>query len=227
MPFRWLGVRDYGKRPCVVANANDTYSTTIDWALVVEMDPMKLADNARESFISRIVADAKSHYSPESSMRERPVRAVLRVVVSSAGFRLTLLYRIGYACRYRNGFFGTVISRCCFWIGTLIYKCSIAGTANIGGGLVLPHPIGIVIGPGVAIGARTWIFQHVTIGGSPVKQGMPQIGSDARIYSGAVIAGPCEIGDHVTIGANVVVSDSIEDYALVLPGRPVVRLRSN
>ena len=46
--------------------------------------------------------------------------------------------------------------------------------------MILPHPQGIVIGAGVVVGPRAWIFQNVTIGGGPGKIGVPVIGADGR-----------------------------------------------
>ena len=100
------------------------------------------------------------------------------------------------------------------------YGCSIAPTARLEGGLILPHPLGIVIGPGVEVGPRAWIFQNVTLGGSPGREGMPQVGPDARIWPGAVVAGPIEVGANVVIGANAVVTVDVPDHTLVRSPSP-------
>jgi serine O-acetyltransferase len=140
---------------------------------------------------------------------------IFRVLVTSAGFRCTILYRLSYALRHRVPLFGTPLSKVLFWISRHWYGCSIAGTARIAGGLVMPHPHGIVIGAGVSINERPWIYQNVTIGGAPHKIGLPSIGSDARIYPGAVIAGPVRIGNDVWIGANTVVQHDVPDATIV------------
>jgi serine O-acetyltransferase len=106
------------------------------------------------------------------------------------------------------------------WTIRHAYSCSIAPTARLGGGLILPHPVGIVIGPGVEVGPRAWIFQHSTLGGSPGREGMPRVGPDARIYPGAVLAGPIEVGANVVIGANAVVTVDVPDRTLVRSPSP-------
>ena len=68
-----------------------------------------------------------------------------------------------------------------------------------------------------ASASAAWVFQNVTIGGAPGKQGMPTIGDDARSFAGAVIAGPIKIGDGVHVGANAVVSIDVPDRSLVRP----------
>ncbi len=163
--------------------------------------------------------DIVAHVSPET----RPTTKVrwlikgLKVVLGSSGFHLTLVYRLAHASRFRFGILGRIISGLGFWWGRHFYGCAIAPTARLFGGLILPHPQGIVIGAEVVIGPRAWIFQNVTIGGSPGKSGMPQVGSDARIYCGAVLTGPIRLGDNVMVGANVVVARDLPDRVVVRP----------
>ena len=107
-------------------------------------------------------------------------------------------------------------------IGRHWYGCALASTARLHGGLVLPHPHGIVVGGGAVVGPRAWIFQHVTIGGAPGRVGMPHIGADARLYAGAVVTGPVRVGDGVTIGANAVVHRDVPARTAVRP--PEMRL---
>jgi serine O-acetyltransferase len=168
-------------------------------------------------------ADALAHFPPEQHARlGGPIAVVLRVLLTSSGFRCTLLYRLSHTARAWLPAIGTLASKLLFWIGRHWYGVSIAGSARIGGGLVLPHPQGIVIGMEVCIGNCAWIFQNVTIGGAPGKTGMPRIGTDARIYPGAVLFGPIAIGDHVTIGANSVVGMDVPDGGLVRMEAPIV-----
>ena len=73
----------------------------------------------------------------------------------------------------------------------------------IGGGLLLPHPNGIVIHPDVRIGPNCLIFQQVTLGAH--RGGIPTIGGHVDIGAGAKIVGPVTMGDHARIGMNAVV----------------------
>ena len=89
-----------------------------------------------------------------------------------------------------------------FW--TVITGADIPLDCQLGGGLLIPHPNGIVIHPGAVIGPNCLIFQQVTIGmrddGHP-----PHIGGHVDIGAGARILGSVTIGDHARIGANAVV----------------------
>jgi len=174
-------------------------------------------DQARLSFRSSVLADAAAHVSADEQPTGWRARALLllRVALTSAGFRAVLLYRLAYAARIVLGPLGGFIAGVLGWFGRHWYGCTLASTARLHGGLILPHPMGIVIGGDVVIGPRAWLFQHVTIGGAPGRVGMPHIGADARIYSGAVVAGPIRIGDGVVIGANSVVSRDVPSRSTV------------
>jgi serine O-acetyltransferase len=93
-------------------------------------------------------------------------------------------------------------------------------TEKIGGGLLLPHPNGVVIHPDVEIGPNCLIFQQVTIGTGP-RPGVPRIGGHVDIGAGAKILGGVVIGDHARIGANAVVISDVPAGA-VATGIPAV-----
>jgi serine O-acetyltransferase len=93
-----------------------------------------------------------------------------------------------------------------FW--SVVTGADIPLNCQIGGGLLIPHPNGIVIHPGAAIGVNCLIFQQVTIG-SRSGPGLPVIGGHVDIGAGAKILGNVRIGDHARIGANAVVTKSV------------------
>lgn len=166
--------------------------------------------------LSSLLDDVRAHL-PESGRSGLGPAVWLRIAATSPGFRLTATYRLGHSARGRLGFAGRGIASFLFGWGRHRYGCSIDPTARIEGGLILPHPLGIVVGPGARVGPRAWIFQNVTIGGSPGREGMPRIGGDARIFAGAVIAGPVEVGEGAVIGANAVVSRDIPPRSIARP----------
>jgi serine O-acetyltransferase len=84
---------------------------------------------------------------------------------------------------------------------------------HLGGGLLLPHPNGIVIHPDAVIGPNCLVFQQVTIGTVESRAGAPHIGAHVDIGAGAKILGPVVIGDHARIGANAVVLRNVPAYA--------------
>ncbi|MDP3088411.1 MAG: serine acetyltransferase [Methylotenera sp.] len=89
-----------------------------------------------------------------------------------------------------------------FW--SVVTGADIPINCNIGGGLLLPHPNGIVIHPDVLIGPNCLIFQQVTIGTVSGKV-PPVISGHVDIGAGAKVLGDVVIGEHANIGANAVV----------------------
>ena len=95
---------------------------------------------------------------------------------------------------------------------------------DIGGGLLIPHPNGVVIHPGARIGVNCLIFQQVTIGtrhgaGEPVIEGHVDIGAGAKIL------GKIRIGAHAKVGANAVVLSDIPAGAVAV-GIPAQIIRA-
>jgi serine O-acetyltransferase len=98
-----------------------------------------------------------------------------------------------------------------FW--SAVAGCDIPLNSRIAGGLMIPHPIGIVIHPEAEIGANVLIFQQATIGAGGPVDGAPRIGSGVMIGAGAKILGGICIGKDARIGANAVVLSDIPEGA--------------
>ncbi len=97
-----------------------------------------------------------------------------------------------------------------FW--SVVTGADIPLNARIGGGLVIPHPNGIVIHPGAVVGPNCLIFQQVTLGNGP-RPGAPTLGGHVDVGAGAKILGGVRVGDHARIGANAVVIDDVPEHA--------------
>ncbi|HWI85891.1 MAG TPA: serine acetyltransferase [Sphingomonas sp.] len=106
--------------------------------------------------------------------------------------------------RSRTGFGRRIATlRHRFW--SVVSGADIPINSQLGGGLLIPHPNGIVIHPRARIGPNCLIFQQVTIGRIEGKAGAPIIGGHVDIGAGAKILGEVTIGDHARIGANAVI----------------------
>jgi serine O-acetyltransferase len=89
-----------------------------------------------------------------------------------------------------------------FW--SVITGAEIPINTSIGGGLLIPHPNGIVIHREANIGPNCLIFQQVTIGSANGSL-PPTIGGHVDIGAGAKVLGNINISNHAKIGANAVV----------------------
>jgi serine O-acetyltransferase len=167
-------------------------------------------------FWDSVIADAFAHYPVDRRRGTQWSRcfAVARIAVRSSGFHTCTLYRLSHSVHDWGGV-GRLIALVLFWCIRHWSGCVISPCARLYGGLVLAHPQGIVIGPGVVVGPRSWIFQNVTLGGAPGKTGLPRIGAGVQIYAGAVIVGPVRVGDNVVIGANCVISRDVPAHQMV------------
>lgn len=101
-----------------------------------------------------------------------------------------------------------------FW--TIITQAELPLNGDLGGGLMLPHPNGVVVHPKVKIGPNCILFQQVTLGTSGNGPGAPLIGGGVDIGAGAKVLGPVTIGDHAIIGANAVVTHDIPEGAIAV-----------
>lgn len=112
----------------------------------------------------------------------------------------------------RSGILSQIAAKWCvlrhrFW--SVITGADIPLNCRIGGGLLIPHPNGVVIAPDAVLGPNCLVFQQVTIGTCGSRAGSPIIGGHVDIGAGARVLGPVRIGNHAKIGANAVVLSDV------------------
>lgn len=110
-----------------------------------------------------------------------------------------------------------------FWLA--VTGADVQLTAQIEGGLAMPHPTGVVVNDKAKIGPNCLILQCVTIGGVEASEGMPILEGHVDVGAGAKILGPVRIGRHAKIGANAVVLCDVPPYATAV-GVPARILQS-
>lgn len=92
----------------------------------------------------------------------------------------------------------------------------------------IDHGTGIVIGETSIIGKRVKIYQGVTLGALSLKRGHdmqnvkrhPTIGNDVTIYAGVSILGDVKVGDNVTFGSNVFITEDVPNNVKVVILKP-------
>ncbi|MBV6636397.1 MAG: serine acetyltransferase, partial [Mameliella sp.] len=95
------------------------------------------------------------------------------------------------------------------WFWSLMCQSELHLTTEIGGGLRLTHPTGIIVHPEARIGVNCMIFHQVTLAGPVVLGGHVDVGAGAKLI------GPLTVGDHAVIGANAVVTRDVPAGATV------------
>lgn len=110
-----------------------------------------------------------------------------------------------------------------FW--SIVSGADIPINSRLGGGLLLPHPSGVVIHPQAQIGPNCLLQGHVVIGIGGKKPGVPTLMGQVDVGAGACILGGVYIGEHSKIGANAVVLDDVppRSTAVGLPAKVLTR----
>lgn len=144
------------------------------------------------------------------------------------GRKLLLSIRRYQYWQNRGGSLGKLICKLLvlrhrFW--SVVTGADIPLSSRIGGGLLIPHPNGIVIHPAATIGVNCLIFQQVTIG-SRDERGLPVIAGHVDIGAGAKVLGPITIGAHARIGANAVVVKDVSNGKTAIGQNEVIQKNS-
>ncbi|HVZ71405.1 MAG TPA: hypothetical protein VHJ20_03440 [Polyangia bacterium] len=96
-------------------------------------------------------------------------------------------------------------------------------TDDIGPGLRLPHPFGIVIGDGVTIGSGCTLLHDVTL-----QNGATEIGDGAVLANGVTVLAGADVGAGALVGSHSVVRGAIapRTVAVGAPARAVRPVRA-
>ncbi len=93
------------------------------------------------------------------------------------------------------------------------FGIEISKHARIGSGLRLPHPMGLIIAPGVTVGENCDLYADVRLVlAHGAKQG-PILGDHVFLGDGAKVVGAVRVGDHAVVGVSSVVTRDIPPHA--------------
>jgi len=98
--------------------------------------------------------------------------------------------------------------------------------ATIGPGLYIAHIGGVHINPAAVLGKNCDVAHRVTIGASAMgRQGVPVLGDDVYVGTGATLVGKIKIGSGAKIAANTLVITNVPEGATIMgvPGRIIMR----
>lgn len=110
-----------------------------------------------------------------------------------------------------------LIAKIFYRLNNVIFSCSIAYEADIDKSVRICHPRGTFINPGSKIGARTILFQSITLGSKEIVDEVDiVIGKNCLLGANVCVLGKVKIGDNVKIGANSVVTKNISSNCTVV-----------
>lgn len=108
----------------------------------------------------------------------------------------------------------------------LVFSAEVPYSVELGENVDLMHGgLGVVLHANSKIGENSKIYQNVTVGGMP-DGGVPTIGNNVIIGSGAVVLGGITIGNGAKIGANAVVLSDVSENATAV-GVPAKIIKIN
>jgi len=168
---------------------------------------MRLIDDLRDDLLAKQAL--YSQYGEKHS--------IVRVLLAD-GTLANVLYRLQAALARRHL---APLALLLHWINKWINGCVIGVHAQFGPGLVLIHPIGVVINSAVKGGENVRLESGVVIGENHGR--FPVLGDDLFIGSGAKIIGGVTIGTGARVGANSVVLHDVAPATTVvgIPARPL------
>jgi serine O-acetyltransferase len=145
------------------------------------------------------------------------------IIMPNPGLKFMTIFRLTQYYRKRNRFLFYFFF---LWLRNLKvkYGFDISYRTQIGKGFYIGHFGGVVIHGDTIIGDNCNISQGITFGVNNygATKGVPTIGNNVFVGPGACVFGNITIGNHVTIGANTVVTESVRSHVTVMISKVVI-----
>lgn len=172
---------------------------------------------------SMLSRDAERFFSRWGASRKPRWVLWARLLLLTPGFQFVVLLRLQRAAA-QIPVVGKGVRRIIWYWTTIFFSSDVDPEVQLGPGLYVPHPLGIVIGGSVTIGSNVSILQNVTLGRTGIEHGDPTIGDEVELGAGAVVLGAIIVGDGAKVGANSVVLKDVPAGAVAV-GAPARMLR--
>ena len=204
----------------------------------VDLEPLfdKAIDSNKDNFVAFIseLKNVRSILKEDLDffMDSDPAASSLdEIKIAYPGFKTIAIYRISHII-YKLGY--KVHARFFSEIGHSMTGIDIHPAAEIDYPFFIDHGTGIVIGQTSTIGKNVKLYQCVTLGAVSLSNAQelrgvvrhPQVGNNVTIYAGASLLGAITIGDNVTIGSNVFLTEDVPSNTRVVIGKPELIIKS-
>ena len=204
----------------------------------VDLEPLfdKAIDNNKDNFVAFIseLKNVRSILKEDLDffMDSDPAASSLdEIKIAYPGFKTIAIYRVSHII-YKLGY--KVHARFFSEIGHSMTGIDIHPAAEIDYPFFIDHGTGIVIGQTSTIGKNVKLYQCVTLGAVSLSNAQelrgvvrpPQVGNNVTIYAGASLLGAITIGDNVTIGSNVFLTEDVPSNTRVVIGKPELIIKS-
>ncbi|MBW9148507.1 hypothetical protein K2F40_05900 [Clostridium sp. CM028] len=138
----------------------------------------------------------------------------IKTIFLNSNFHCVLLYRISH---FLYKIHIPIIPPIIKFINKVIYSVDIDYRADLAGGFVLIHGIGVVIGAAVKTLGPVKVYQGVTLGGNNFKERIingelivqPLIYGNVILYANACVFGPVIVGKNTIIGAGTIIKKDV------------------
>lgn len=139
--------------------------------------------------------------------------ALLDALLFDSGFQALAAYRMGHTLA---GWGVPVLPAVCRRWAIGACGVDILPRAEIGGGCIIAHGLGLVIGGRTVIGEDCTLLHGVTLGEVRFDElDCPRVGDRVTLGAGAIVLGGITIGDGAVIGAGSVVLSDVPPGATV------------
>lgn len=149
--------------------------------------------------------------------------ALFDALLFDSGFQALVAHRLAHGL-IRHGV--PVLPAVCRRWAVAACGVDILPRADLGGGCIIAHGIGLVVGGRTVIGEDCTLLHGVTLGEARFDElDCPRLGDRVTVGAGAIVLGGIAIGDDVLIGAGSVVVSDVPPGAVVagVPARELSR----
>ena len=161
-----------------------------------------------------------AHDIAEIVRKDPAAVSYLQTCLFLKGFHAVQAQRVARTFWERGDFEGQAVAFAIQNRVSELWSVDVHPAARLGGGLLMDHATGIVIGETAVVGERCTILHSVTLGGTGKERGdrHPKIGDDVTLGAGSTVLGNIVVGDGATVGSQAVCTRAVP------PGMTVVGL---